>query len=174
MSDELPIKRLQEAATNPDAREAIMAMESYLRQFKQGDFPLKHHFAEHSYGREIFIPKGSYIVGKIHRHSHLNVISMGDVTVITEFGFKRMKAPMTFVSEPGTKRALYAHEDTIWTTIHVTDKQIEAEIEEEIIAPDYETYDSFALMRNLSTVVGNSPTLDDKQKPLGKEDGIED
>ena len=54
---------------------------------------LKHYFAPKSekygcstYAREIFLPKGSFVVGKIHRHQHLNIISKGKVKVFTEFG----------------------------------------------------------------------------------------
>lgn len=53
-------------------------------------------------------------------------------------GVRELRAPVTFVSSPGTKRVVYALWHTIWTTIHVTDKTDLAEIEEEIIAPSYD------------------------------------
>ena len=34
----------------------------------------------------------------------------------------RYKAPFTGITHPGTRRLLFNHEDTIWTTFHVTDK----------------------------------------------------
>lgn len=49
------------------------------------------------------------------------------------------------VSEAGTKRAVHAHTDTIWTTIHLTDKTDLAEIEKELIAETYEEYENFLL-----------------------------
>ena len=111
------------------------------------DCTLTHYFTPkddkygcHAYAREMFIPKGTIIVGKIHRHQHLNFISKGKVIVFTEFGQKHLEAPCTFVSEVGLKRAVYAEEDTLWTTVHLTEFGAEEEldkIEEEVIAPSY-------------------------------------
>ena len=108
---------------------------------------LKHYFTPKSdkygcstYAREIFLPKGSFVVGKIHRHQHLNILSKGRVKVFTEFGEKHLIAPCTFISEVGLKRAVYAEEDTIWTTVHLTQFENESElskIEEEVISPSY-------------------------------------
>lgn len=112
------------------------------------DCTLTHYFTPkddkygcHAYAREMFIPKGTVIIGKIHRHQHLNFISKGKVIVITEFGQKHLEAPCTFVSEVGLKRAVYAEEDTLWTTVHLTEHGNEedlSKIEDEVIAPSYD------------------------------------
>jgi len=104
--------------------------------------PISEDYGCAVYGREIFLPKGTAIIGKIHRHQHLNIISKGKVSVMTEHGKKYMTAPCTFISETGLKRAVYAEEDTIWTTIHLTNTPGEdhlQEIEDEVIAPDYKS-----------------------------------
>jgi quercetin dioxygenase-like cupin family protein len=111
------------------------------------DCTLTHHFTPkdekygcHAYAREMFIPKGTLIIGKIHRHQHLNFITKGEVIVATEFGNKELKAPCTFVSEVGLKRAVYAVEDTLWTTVHLTEhgsEELLDQVEEEVIAPTY-------------------------------------
>lgn len=108
---------------------------------------LKHYFTPKdekygccTYAREMLIPKGTLIIGKIHRHQHLNFISKGKVTVFTEFGQKQLEGPCTFVSEIGLKRAVYAEEDTLWTTVHLTEHVGEEnlnKIETEVIAPSY-------------------------------------
>jgi hypothetical protein len=100
--------------------------------------PLKHHFAPGLYAREIFIPAGTVIVGKIHKHAHVNTISKGRVVVATEFGMETLTAPHSFVSLPGTKRAVLAEEDTIWTTYHPTDETDLDKIEDHVIAPTFE------------------------------------
>lgn len=97
-----------------------------------------HHFSTGIYAREIFIPKGTTLTGKIHRTEHLNIISQGDISVMTEHGIKRLKAPCTIVSKPGTKRVGYAHEDTVWTTIHGTNETDLVRLEEELIAETHE------------------------------------
>lgn len=92
------------------------------------DFPLTHYFTPidpqfgcSTYARQILLPKGSIVVGEIHKHRHLNFIMKGKCSVSTEFGPKKLEAPTIFISEAGTKRAVYADEDTIWVTVHLTD-----------------------------------------------------
>lgn len=102
------------------------------------DCPVRHIFAPGAYAREMTIPKGTVIIGKIHRHAHLNFISAGKVRVLTETGVYEITAPHTFVSEIGTKRVVRALEDTIWTTVHVTDEMDLEKIEDYVIAKDYD------------------------------------
>jgi hypothetical protein len=102
--------------------------------------PIVAEYGCGTYARELFMPKGLVVTGKIHKHSHINVISKGKVAVVTEFGKKVYEAPCTFVSEVGLKRAVYIEEDTVWTTIHLT-KHIGEDnldsVEEEVIAKSY-------------------------------------
>lgn len=83
--------------------------------------PLKHWFAPRIYMREIHLKADSLVVGKIHRHDHMSIISKGRVTVYTEYGVEEIAAPATFRSPAGVKRVVYTHEDCIWTTIHPND-----------------------------------------------------
>lgn len=104
--------------------------------------PLKHVFApggecKHVYAREILLPAGLTIVGKIHKHAHLNMLMKGRVSVFTEKGREEFVGPLTMVSQAGTKRAVYAHEDTVWVTVHLTQSTNLEEIEAEIIAKDF-------------------------------------
>ena len=106
--------------------------------------PLTHSFAPGVYVRQIFIPAGVLIVGKIHKHEHPNFLMKGKVSVLTESGgVEILEAPLQMISPAGTKRVVYAHTDTVWTTIHVTEKTDLVEIEEDIIAKDYDEYEKF-------------------------------
>ena len=137
---------MNEVVTVGPSREPILHFEVFLRQFEPRECPLKHTFAPGLYIREIFLPADTFIVGKIHKHSHGNIVVKGRATVVTEFGRREIDAsngPVTFVSEAGAKRALYVHEDTIWVTLHSVDSTDLAEIERQIIAPDYGGLDSF-------------------------------
>ena len=119
-------------------REKIMIVQKGLQdlidsgvvQSTLEDCTLTHYFTPKddkygccTYAREMMIPKGTLIIGKIHRHQHLNFIAKGKVIVFTEFGQKHLEGPCTFVSEIGLKRAVYAEEDTLWTTVHLTEFQ---------------------------------------------------
>jgi len=133
---------------NVAVREGILSLEGHLKdliargEMPEADCPLKHHFAPGAYGREIFIPADSLLVGKIHKHGHLNMIMKGKVSVMTEEGPRTYVGPLVMVSQPGTKRVVYAHEDTMWVTVHLTDSQDLDEIEEQIIAKTYEEFDA--------------------------------
>ncbi len=96
-----------------------------------------HHFAPGVYARELFIPKGVVLTGKIHKTEHINIVSQGKIAVATEDGQKIIEAPCIFVSKPGTKRAGYALEDTTWITIHVTEETDLMKIEQQVIATDH-------------------------------------
>ncbi len=128
------------------SREQILTLEARMREFDEIECPLTHTFAPGSYARGIELPATALVVGKIHKHAHLNIISRGLVTVVTEFDRMAIDAreqPVIFTSQPGTKRALYVHEKTHWTTIHLTDKTDLAEIERDIIARDFVELDAF-------------------------------
>lgn len=106
--------------------------------------PVTHHFAPPveeygcgTYARELLIPKGVVIVGKIHRHSHLAFLMQGEVIIVSESGKQRIKAPYTFLSPVGAKRAFYAVEDSIITTVHLTKHTEESAIEPEVIAETF-------------------------------------
>jgi hypothetical protein len=115
-------------------REKLELIENVMRQHEQVDLPVKHYFSKGVYARELFIPKGTVLTGKIHKYENLNILSKGDISVLTKDGIKRVQAPFTIVSEPGTKRIAYAHEDTIWTTVHGTEETDLQKIEHEFTA----------------------------------------
>ena len=129
-------------------RENIKRLEDYLCDLvergiiEETEMPLIHHFSDGVYMREIFIPKDTLIVGKIHRHAHLNFMSSGSATVLTKDGAEYIKGPKTMLSSAGTKRALYTHEDTVWTTVHhnPTNTHDIEEIEEFTICKDYSEF----------------------------------
>lgn len=129
---------------NAATRELLMSFEGAMANMDgQIDPPVFHHFAPGLYAREIHMKAGDCVVGKIHKHSHVNNISKGRVMVTTEFGSHELVAPCQFVSEPGTKRAVYVLEDCIWTTYHPTDKKDLEDIEEDVIAPTFEDFEAF-------------------------------
>jgi len=100
--------------------------------------PVTHRFADNCYLREIFMPKGTLIIGKIHATQHFNVILKGDVTVLTATGVERLSAPYTFISEAGTQKVVAVHSDCIWQTLHVTDSKDLDEIESQVIVEDHD------------------------------------
>lgn len=117
--------------------------------------PLKHTFSDGIYVREIRIPAGMYIVGKIHKHAHPNFLLSGIVDVVTEQGTTTLEGPMSMISPAGTKRALYTKTDVCWVTIHhnPTNTQDLAKLEKIVIADSYKEYDKFVESKKKNRLV---------------------
>ena len=134
-------------ARNEMFREKIVQFESELAATegaKLGDneyCPLKHSFGDGVYVRELLHPKGILTVTKIHKLSHPFFLLSGEMSMATEEGVRRIKAPFYAITKAGTKRVIYAHEDCIVVTVHVTNETDLEKIEEEIISPCYEDFD---------------------------------
>jgi hypothetical protein len=117
---------------------AFDRIEAEMLQQPQVDIPPTHIFADGIYAREIVIPAGTLLTGKIHRTEHINIISKGEISVYTEGeGVKRIVAPAVFVATPGTRRLGFAHTECVWTTVHSNpgDERDLAVLEARLIEP---------------------------------------
>lgn len=121
-----------------ELRNFLANVEREMKERPQVEVPLKHTFSPGCYCREVVLKKGTLAMGKIHKFPCLTIIASGEVTVLSIDGPMRVKAPFTFVSSPGAKRLVYAHEETVWVTVQGTDETDIAKIEEIFIAKDYD------------------------------------
>jgi hypothetical protein len=125
-------------------RQSIHSLEEAMLKVpaeKQIALETMHTFADGVYTRTVFMKAGSLITGKIHKLDHIVVIGQGSASVVSEeFGAKVISAPMVFYSRPYVKRALFIHEDMVWTTVHKNPDNIRDldVLEKMLIAPDYE------------------------------------
>lgn len=120
--------------------EALLAQQPEAVFGDSDRMPLTHTFVDGMYVREILIPAGTLLTGKIHRHAHPNVLLRGEVLVVTEQGGREhLVAPRVMISPAGTKRAIYALTETVWITMHANPENLRdfAALEALIIAPDY-------------------------------------
>jgi hypothetical protein len=99
--------------------------------------PVKHSFGEGCYIREWVTPAGILTISRIHKVAHPFFVIEGDISVMTEDGVERIKAPYYGITQPGTKRILYSHETTRCVTVHVTDLKDPDEIVDEVTAKDF-------------------------------------
>jgi hypothetical protein len=134
-------------ADGPITREKVLDFEAALAAHADAtgtrldaDSLTRHWFAPGMYCRELKIPAGACLTGKIHREAHINIISQGDISVLTEHGIKRFVAPCVLISSVGIKRVGFAHTDTTWITVHAnpTDETDLEKLEARFIAPDFE------------------------------------
>lgn len=134
----MTLKNIESKLALMPIRDQIDLLEKALKQMPgQMEFTPVHHFSKGIYARELFIPAGTIIVGKIHKYENLNTV-VGDITVLTEEGVKRLTGYNTFTSPPGTKRVGYAHKDTVWMCVHATEETDLEKLEEELIAKTYD------------------------------------
>ncbi len=107
-------------------------------------FTVVNHFSDGIYCRELHMPAGTKIVGKIHKTKHLNTLAKGECLVITTEREKHIEAPCTFESVEGEQKAILAITDVVWQTYHVTDKTDLNEIERDVIVDNFEQLDNKA------------------------------
>jgi hypothetical protein len=104
-------------------RAAVEAIESQMLELPQVEMRVEHHYSDGLFARELHIPAGTTLTGAVHKFRNLNILLSGEISVLTEAGIQRVKAPFVVVSPAGTKRIAYAHTDCIWMTVHATDEQ---------------------------------------------------
>jgi hypothetical protein len=117
-------------------RQAIERLQVELSKLPQLQIETLHYFADGMYLRWVFRPKGALIIGKVHKKQHFYLVISGEVEIRGNGEIKRMKAPCVVVSEPGTKRAVYALEDSVCITIHRVSSQDLECIEREVVEND--------------------------------------
>jgi quercetin dioxygenase-like cupin family protein len=131
------------AATCLD-RDRVFALEQAIQSdLEPVEMPTLDHFSHGVYARELTIPAGTVLTGKIHKFENLNVLLEGELLVLTDQGVQHVRAGQVIVSPPGTKRAAYALTNTRWLTVHGTHKTDVDEIESEFIAQDEAEFLSF-------------------------------
>ena len=110
----------------------ISRLEALVLAQPQVDLRTEHALFDGHYARTIFIPAGTVLIGARHKTDHMNV-AMGDITVTTDSGPTRLTGMNIIPTRAGSKRAGYAHADTVWITICKTQlTDIEA-IENELV-----------------------------------------
>jgi quercetin dioxygenase-like cupin family protein len=110
--------------------------------------PLTHSFSEGVYVREIFIKKGMFAIGKIHKFEHTFFLMKGKMLICSEEGVKEIEAPYYGISSAGTKRVVIALEDTVFVNVHPNpnnEKEIE-KLEDSFVVSSYEEYKNFKLL----------------------------
>lgn len=139
-------------AMNGDMIEKLFTIEAVLKQLPQVDIPVRHCFGNNVYVREMTAPKDAIIIGKMHKYKQVNIVVRGDISVLTEDGWKRLKTGDMFESPAGIKRAGYTHEETVWTTICGTDETDIAKLDDVLTIGSYQEY-----LQHKSELIGELP-----------------
>jgi hypothetical protein len=113
------------------------------------EFPLIHSFSEGVYTREMFIKKGMFAIGKIHKTEHTFFLMKGKLLLCTEDGVQEIEAPYYGVASEGTKRVVLALEDTVFINVHPNPNNIKKiEVLEDIfVVSSYDEYNDYKLLK---------------------------
>tara|TARA_R110000824_G_C14681240_1_gene620285 strand:- start:15 stop:467 length:453 start_codon:yes stop_codon:yes gene_type:complete len=104
--------------------------------------PVTHEFVDGVYIRKMTMPKGEIVVGAIHNHLHAWFLMKGRVLISNNGEEIEHIAPCYTISEPGSKRLIYAVEDSVFVNVHKNPsntKDIE-QLQEEIVSITQEQY----------------------------------
>ena len=112
------------------------------------ELPLTHSFSEGIYTREIFIRKGLFAIGKIHKHDHTFFLMKGKLLLCSEDGVKELEAPYYGTASAGTKRVAIALEDTVFVNVHPNPNNIKEieELEDIFVVNSYDEYKNYKLL----------------------------
>jgi len=109
------------------------------------NFPLKHTFADGIYIRQMDMKADSMVVGAIHNHLHVWFLLTGRLAVITEDTTEEFISPCYVLATPGSKRVIYAMEDSIFVNVHKNPSNIKdiKKLEDEIVSLTFEDYEEY-------------------------------
>jgi len=90
------------------------------RELEQVEPPIEHIFAPGLYIRKMVMPAGCLVIGKRHRHVTCNMLSAGEMSIMTsdQSSGEQVTAPYFFNTDPNVKKMLYSHTECIFLNIH--------------------------------------------------------
>ena len=104
--------------------------------------PIEHFFMQGVYIRKMTMFKGTAVIGAIHKHKHMCFLLSGYLTVTDENGTKDYEAPCYVEAPAGSKRVIFAHEDSVWVNVYPnpTNTRDLKKLEETIIVENYDKF----------------------------------
>lgn len=90
-----------------------------LPQVDNSDLSLKEYISGGMYCREITIPKGTLITGRIYKFDHIEIMIRGRIDILSaDGGLKHYDGYNVIEALAGKRQAGYAYEDTVWLTVN--------------------------------------------------------
>lgn len=109
---------VMQPTSSHELRHRIEVYEQRLKAEPQLDIPVTQYFCNGVYLREITIPAGTLLTGKIPTDERLNIVLTGSCEMVTNDGLKVVEGPAVFKSPAGTKRAGRCLTECRWLTVH--------------------------------------------------------
>lgn len=121
----------------PTIEEAL----SLMKCEEQIDLNEKHLFADGMYCRQVLMPKGSLVVGHIHKKQAINVLASGKILIKTkmEDEWEEISAPFVNTTLGGMRKIIYVLEDAYFMNIFRTNETSLDKLYEECVVEDVGT-----------------------------------
>lgn len=148
MTDALITKEFIDKVEN--LQEAMLNFDSDLIAKGNSDmFPLKHSFSEGVYIREMFMPQGGLVIGKLYKISHTWFLLSGELEVATDEGNEYYIGPCYVNAPEGTKRVLHAVSDVIFVNVYPNPENITDtdKLEEILTCSSYKEYEEYKFLK---------------------------
>tara|TARA_R110000737_G_scaffold271148_1_gene278247 strand:+ start:81 stop:536 length:456 start_codon:yes stop_codon:yes gene_type:complete len=150
---ELTVKQQEARTSIQNLEDSLTGMWTEENDIFIGDSdfcPLKHHFTDGLYGREIFLKKDTIAIGKLHKKDSFVFIMSGEAKIVTENETKEVKGPCMFISEAGNKKAVHAVTDLVWIDVYHNETNTKDlhTIEDNVIAKNYIEYEEYKQLKN--------------------------
>lgn len=145
--------------TKIDDQQAVhQEIESFTRfmnclpEEQRVDCPNKHYFAPGVYVREMFIPAGTFIIGRVHKTSHINIMLQGEGKFIINGEIVDVKQGDIFNSDANVRKVCIATSDVrflnVFPVAHEDVEELEKELAHEEPEPTKEELEAFNEITN--------------------------
>ena len=126
----------------------VLDFQSYLKnrmalgevEEKRDTCEWNHYFIPGGYAREMFIPKGLIVIGRVHKYDCITIVSKGRLLLASTDGPQDVTSGSTSITKAGTQRIAISMEDSLITTFHVTEETDLDKIEDELTVSTYEEF----------------------------------
>jgi len=119
-------------------RDQIQVIQDLNLALPQVDIQTNHYLGGGVYEREVIVPEGTVITGKIHLSEHLAKLVKGTMTIFSENAKGTITGPVTFTSKPGDRRVGLAHDECVFSTFHTVGDETDIEKIEQMLVVDTE------------------------------------
>lgn len=111
----------------------VDVLQHVLGECKQVECPIVNRFTPGLYSREILMPRGAFVVGRVHKTEHQFAVLAGLAYVWTPGeGVKLVGPGFCGVTKPGARRIALVLEDFRWVTFHPTTTTDLAQLQKEL------------------------------------------
>lgn len=122
---------------NPAQQERVARLEAHIKAQPQEGLGNFHHFDHGVYQRGGTIKAGTVATGAVHLSRGSLVLAKGTMAFYTEQGVEVHTAPWCTVTEPLTKRVMFAVTDCVLIAVLETDETTPEAVELAHTVPDF-------------------------------------